>query len=132
MNIIPEELNIIIAAMQKSQLAFESLAAAARADGDFKLARNHGNSAQVCLGMIELLEKHRTGSEALPLREQQFFFIVRVLQTTAHYTREAADEFRRSGRFDQAQMDSAFAAGCDAVREKWTREGFTERARLIH
>lgn len=132
MNIIPEEFNIILAALKKSQLAFEGLAAGARADGDHMLARNHGNSAMVCLGMIAIMESHRIGSEALPLREQQFFFIVRVLRTTAIYTREAAEDFRRRGNIQQAAMDDAFAAGCDVVAEKWMRGGFRERMSLIH
>lgn len=133
MTLIPEEMNIILAALKKSQLAFEALSAAARSDGNLSLALNHSNSAVVCLGMIALLEQHRTGSEALPLREQQFFFIIRVLKTTARYTREAAAEFRSSMKnIPQAEMDEAFAAGCETVADKWTREGFSDRVGLIH
>lgn len=132
MTLIPEEMNIILAALKRSQLAYEGLAAAARSDGNRSLSLNHSNSAFVCLTMIALLEQHQTGSEALPLREPQFFFIIRVLKITANYTRDAAAEFRAAMNLQQAQMEEAFAAGCDAVAEKWTREGFSDRVGLIH
>lgn len=129
-NVIQEEINIVVAALRSGFMGFSSLAAAALADHDHKAHAAHTNTATVCKNLSDDIEAR--GVENFEIRLSEFRLTVAMLRQLSKSSEETARGLKASLQFEQARMTEKFAAGCDAVADKWEREAPREWATLLH